>query len=288
MTTALVGIFLEPHRVYGTSRSKRCSYTNLQSRSISQVGKSVLKVPKTSSGTDNAGCETSSSSLITPTMTNTENDPTLHLPHNNNVAVAMFTASGRSLGQFFTSYTQGFLVDLPLGAAEGFRSLPALWGDPISDYGNVTDWRSGFVVAGKSLSMGVPAGLRDLNKLPAQGWEQDCAWGAAKGVARGAVSFLSKTMSATIGMVAYPGQGLSKSLHSLINSRTMKAIMGHRRAEGQWLLEAITKKRRDLARTTYWDLVAGDDLALLAPARSMIESVESRPYFSGFDNAFRK
>ena len=81
----------------------------------------------------------------------------------------MALASSKSLGKFFSSYTKGVLVDMPLATAEGFRSLPRLWGDEVADYGKVTDWKSGAVVAGKSFALGIGHGFRDLALQPAEG-----------------------------------------------------------------------------------------------------------------------
>jgi hypothetical protein len=47
------------------------------------------------------------------------------------------------------SLLKGTMVDLPLAVAEGLRIAPRLYGEQIQDYGTLTDWKSGFVVAGK-------------------------------------------------------------------------------------------------------------------------------------------
>lgn len=146
----------------------------------------------------------------------------------------MALASGKSLGKFFTSYSQGVFVDMPLATAEGFRSLPRLWGDEVKDYGKVTDVQSGFLVAAKSFGLGIGDGVRDLGRQPAQGMAKEGAWGALKGVAKGTGSLLSKTVSGSLGLVAYPGQGIAKSLWTLTHGETGKNVMEARRLEGLW------------------------------------------------------
>lgn len=59
-------------------------------------------------------------------------------------------AAARSFGRVGGSIIKGSLVDVPSATAEGFRNAPRLWGgkaDPT--FGEVTDWKSGGVVAGK-------------------------------------------------------------------------------------------------------------------------------------------
>jgi hypothetical protein len=65
------------------------------------------------------------------------------------LASEMATASAKSIGMFNLSLFKGTMVDLPLAAAEGLRTAPRLYGEQVQDHGIVTDWKSGFAVAGK-------------------------------------------------------------------------------------------------------------------------------------------
>jgi hypothetical protein len=65
------------------------------------------------------------------------------------LASVMAMASVKSIGMFNLSLFKGTMVDLPLAVAEGLRTVPRLYGEEVQDHGVVTDWKSGFVVAGK-------------------------------------------------------------------------------------------------------------------------------------------
>ncbi|KAK5693994.1 hypothetical protein LTR97_009612 [Elasticomyces elasticus] len=115
-----------------------------------------------------------------------------------NVASSMALAFGKSYRKFFSSYTNGMLVEMPLAVAEGYRRLPGAWGDEAKDYGTVTDWNSGGVVAGRSFVQGIGDGFRDVLMQPIKGGREEGAWGATKGIAKGTASLLSKTISGSL------------------------------------------------------------------------------------------
>jgi hypothetical protein len=46
---------------------------------------------------------------------------------------------------------------------------------------------------------------------------------------------------AFIGLVAYPGQGICKTLRTITHSKTSKSIIEARHREGQWLLEGYSR-----------------------------------------------
>ncbi len=56
--------------------------------------------------------------------------------------------------------------------------LPQLLGDEAPDYGTVTDWKSGFLVSGKSLGLGLGEGFADLVVKPYKGAKQHGVIGA--------------------------------------------------------------------------------------------------------------
>ncbi|KAJ7162111.1 hypothetical protein C8R46DRAFT_1103536 [Mycena filopes] len=68
-------------------------------------------------------------------------------------AGAMTAASGKSLGAVFATTARGVMVDIPLAVTHGMRSLPRLYGEDVRDYGEVRDWKSGLVVAGKTSAL---------------------------------------------------------------------------------------------------------------------------------------
>lgn len=169
-----------------------------------------------------------------------------------NVAGSMALASGKSLGKFFSTYTKGVLVDMPLATTEGFRALPGLWGSETKSYGQVTDWKSGATVAGKTFILGMRDGVRDLAQQPVAGAREEGAWGAVKGVAKGSGSLLSHTVSAGLGVVAYPGQGICKSLWKVGHGETKRRVGEARRAEGSWVVQmAGVGRRREVVRGYY-------------------------------------
>jgi hypothetical protein len=64
-------------------------------------------------------------------------------------AGAMAMASAKGIGNLYAKGFKGLAVDIPLAAAEGFKNVPAFYGEQIRDNGKVTDWKTGAVVGGK-------------------------------------------------------------------------------------------------------------------------------------------
>lgn len=160
------------------------------------------------------------------------------------LAGSMAQESGKSLGKMVKHSLKGLLVDLPLATADGFRAMPQMWGEEVKDYGTVTDWQSGGMVAGKSLVQGIADGCKDVVQHPVRGAQEEGVLGAAKGVATGTGSFVSKTASAAFGIVAYPGQGIAKSLHSWTHGSTGKSIVEARLLEGRWRARQLSEAQR--------------------------------------------
>lgn len=146
------------------------------------------------------------------------------------------------------------LVDMPLATAEGFRALPGLWGEETKSYGTVTSIQSGFAVAGKSFIFGISDGVRDLARQPVQGAQKDGAWGAVKGVAKGSGSFVAKTVSAGLGVVAYPGQGICKSLWAVRHGETKRKVGEARWVEGAWGVGRVGGDVRGVVGRAYYEM----------------------------------
>ncbi|KAH6889706.1 hypothetical protein B0T10DRAFT_39116 [Thelonectria olida] len=151
-------------------------------------------------------------------------------------AGAIASASASGVGGFFKSYGRGFYVDIPLAVTEGFRAVPRLYGEQVPDHEPIQDWQSGARVAGNNFVKGMSEGFSDLVVQPYKGGREGGALGAAKGVGKGLLGMTSKTVSAAVGIVAYPGHGIYQSIRSLSKSEVRKQIMGARRQEGEYLV----------------------------------------------------
>jgi hypothetical protein len=248
------GIFLKPAEEYRKSRSRSARPANRTINSSSSMGSRPQSRHSSTARSSSDALSTKHNSLVAPTSAPNEQPlsapPTSPRP---NVAGSMALASTKSLGKFFSAYTRGGLVDMPLAAAEGFRSLPKLWGSEVQSYGDVTDAQSGFVVAGKSFALGIGDGFKDLARQPAEGMAKEGAWGAVKGVAKGSGSLLSKTVSGSLGLIAYPGQGMVKSLWTLTHGETGKRVVEARREEGRWRAAGEGDRVRQAVLRGYYD-----------------------------------
>ncbi|OCL10385.1 glycosyltransferase family 1 protein [Glonium stellatum] len=150
-------------------------------------------------------------------------------------ARVMAAASAKGVGRFFVQYTKGTLVDIPLACTEGLRAVPKLYGEEVKDYGNVKDWKTGMTIAGKMFVHGTVEGVADIFVQPYKGGKEEGAWGVAKGIGKGSIGGAAKISSAAMGLVAYPGKGISRSIHAAINAKTRSNIMKAMHEEGQTL-----------------------------------------------------
>jgi len=151
-------------------------------------------------------------------------------------ARAMATASAKSFSKVATIYTKGIFVDVPLAVAEGMRAVPRLYGEDVKQHDNIKGIKSGSIVAAKSFAFGIADGLADLVVQPYKGAKQDGAWGAVKGVGKGALGMTTKVASGAMGLVAYPGQGLVKTISKAVHTSTRDAVARAKHGEGEWLL----------------------------------------------------
>ncbi|KAJ6466955.1 sterol glucosyltransferase [Mycena sanguinolenta] len=150
-------------------------------------------------------------------------------------AGAMVAASGMSMGTIITSGLRGTAIDIPVAFQEGLRNVPKMYGEEVKDYGHVKDWKSGMLVAGKTLLFGLPEGLADLVVQPYKGARAEGVTGFAKGVGKGTMDALIKASAATSGLAVYPVQGIYKSFRASIYDKTIKWITKARQDEGRWL-----------------------------------------------------
>ena len=263
MVDASTGIFLKPAGTYrrGRSRNPSPEHGRASSEQLLRTGtERTIDVDETLRSHDSIG-ECPSQDILHSdsrdlTLNVAESGSSSYSPR---LAGDMALASGKSLGKIVSTYFQGILVDMPLATAEGFHNMPRLWGSEVRDYGKVTDWKSGGVVAGRSLIEGVSDGFRDMVMEPKRGGQEEGAWGATKGVAKGTASLLSKTISGGLGLIAYPGQGLCKSAYTLFHSATSKKVVEARRVEGQWMLKHLPYEERQVAVDRYYTMQQGTD-----------------------------
>ncbi|KAF2124318.1 glycosyltransferase family 1 protein [Dothidotthia symphoricarpi CBS 119687] len=173
------------------------------------------------------------------------------------VAGKMAAATAKGFGKFNKAFFKGTIVDIPFAAAEGFRAIPKLYGEEVQNHGEVKDWSSGFEVAGKNFAHGMVDGVSDLFKRPYQDAKEEGVLGFVKGVGKGTVGFATKTTSAAIGIVAYPGEGICKSIRHAAKSQTRKKIKMRRMAEGQYLAENFGLDKEVIGVINAFKLLSG-------------------------------
>ncbi|KAM6538067.1 hypothetical protein FALCPG4_003950 [Fusarium falciforme] len=145
--------------------------------------------------------------------------------------------STKSLGKLAVTSAKGIFVDIPIAVTDGLRAVPNLYGEDVRPRDHITGFRSGAVVAGKNFYHGIFEALTDIAVYTYHGKRQENALGAAKGLGKGALSLVTKTTAATIGLVAYPAQGIHRSIRAAVVTSTPKAIEAAMRIEGDWLLK---------------------------------------------------
>ncbi|CAG7935206.1 unnamed protein product [Penicillium olsonii] len=177
---------------------------------------------------------TGASSMVT---TNSERQSRLKT-----TGVAM-AASAKSLGKAVGHSYKGMLIDMPLAASEGLRAVPRLYGDEVQDHGDIRDWKSGAMFAGKNFAHGMTGGFTGLFTQPYKGGQKEGAKGVMKGLAKGTLEMGTKVSSAALGLVAYPAHGMMKSMYTATHSGTRKRILEARKREGKYLEEHTEKGR---------------------------------------------
>ncbi|KAI8719879.1 Glyco-transf-28 domain-containing protein [Fusarium sp. LHS14.1] len=145
--------------------------------------------------------------------------------------------STKSLGKLAVTSAKGIFVDIPIAVTDGLRAVPNLYGEDVRARDHITGFRSGAVVAGKNFYHGIFEALTDITVYTYHGKREENALGAAKGLGKGALSLVTKTTAATIGLLAYPAQGIHRSIRAAVVTSTPKAIEAAMRIEGDWLLK---------------------------------------------------
>lgn len=163
----------------------------------------------------------------------------------------MASTTAKGFYNFNMALFKGTIVDIPLATAEGFRNVPRLYGEEPRNHGEVTGIVSGFQVGAKNFAHGMVDGFSDPFKQSYQLGKKEGALGAAKGFGRGMAGLITKTGSAVVGIVAYPGDGISKSVRHIVKSGTRKKIRMHKMVESEWLMrnEGAEKDARRIIET---------------------------------------
>ncbi|KFY94097.1 hypothetical protein V498_04056 [Pseudogymnoascus sp. VKM F-4517 (FW-2822)] len=177
---------------------------------------------------------------------------------NSQVAGNMALASAKSIGRVHASLFKGTMLDMPLAMAEGFRATPKLYGVSVPDHEPITDWKSGAKVAGKEFLDGFGGGLNGLFLKPIEAARKDGAKGFFVGMGKGTLALPTKLGSSSIGLLAYSGQGIYKSIYASIHSGTSKKISTARREEGSYLLQSHKIELRELLEA--WEKCGGNYL----------------------------
>lgn len=138
-------------------------------------------------------------------------------------------SSALTIPRLFGKATKGFMVDVPQALTEGLRATPKLYGDDIRDHQPITDWKSGFKVAGKDCAIGISTGVADIFVQPYKGAREDGVRGFATGIGKGAIGTLSKCGSGVAGLYSHSATGIWRSIHSASHAHADKGIASARR-----------------------------------------------------------
>jgi hypothetical protein len=156
--------------------------------------------------------------------------------HPARVAGRAVTAGAKGFGKFNLTFSKSTVVEFPLAVAEGFCAVPKLYGEEVKSYREVTDIKSGFTVAGRNFTHGMYDGFSDLFVRPYEDTKKECVVGLVKGLGKGIIGFTSKTASASLGLVAYPGSGICKSIRYVANPGNRRDVRLRKLHEGEYLL----------------------------------------------------
>ncbi|CAI7584793.1 unnamed protein product [Penicillium crustosum] len=217
-------IFYKPYRVYQDGRT-----VHLPSPTGSENTPAQLLSPR------NSGSSIRKAQSMNDLTASKEVEP-----KKKGRGVAMASASTHASGKFLGKIASGFMVDIPLAAAEGFRVLPGLYGDKVPEYGQVKDWKSGAVAGAKSFAKGMGGAMTDMIYQPYKGARDGGVAGFAGGIFKGTFGSLSKMAHGGIGLVAYPSQGIKQSIYSAFHKSTRNLILVALHLEGE---DAVRQER---------------------------------------------
>ncbi|GME65229.1 putative sterol glucosyltransferase [Neofusicoccum parvum] len=266
------GVFLKPYKEYKRSHSRSVhsdspSASTAASPNNAQASSSTsLEASRPSTASITSASSAPQTCLTpapeTPTISTIATTPPSEKPSQPtspptatkppNTASAMALASATSLGRVLLTTARGALVDIPLAAAEGMRAVPRFYA-PVRDHGRVTNVRSGFAVAGRTLGHGVCEGVGDVFVETWRGKRAEGAVGVAKGLGKGVVSLGMKTGAGVVGVLAYPGLGVCRSVRGVVRRAVRRGVEGARWVEGEWMAEGREGEAGEVLRA--WERV---------------------------------
>lgn len=247
MGRAAAGVVSEPYQVYksnkalsspveadpGPSKTERCEHELLSPTAATaknnpeQLEKAPIESLPTANSPDHVSIEQHPGSA----------GATADQDDSKNRTKQVVKASAKNAGKFLFSPVKGIILDIPLAAVEGMWNLPRLQGDTGYQHTAVTDWKTGGSVAAKSFIHGIHEGMTDIFIKTYAGKKKEGAKGVAKGLSMGFVNLTMKTGAGTLGLIAYPCQGVYKSIHAAMHTRARKLIEQAKLEEGEWLVE---------------------------------------------------
>ncbi|KAJ5766000.1 uncharacterized protein N7511_003616 [Penicillium nucicola] len=238
MADATAGIFIDPYKEYKYLRSIRNSSL---------------------SGPTEVASTTAIAASTNHLDVNVDPD---HPPNDPEYAKRMALASAISLGRFLGRSSRGMFIDLPLAATEGMLAIPRLYDARTREHAPVRGWKSGAAVGWSTFSHGLYEGFTDIFVHTYHGKKKEGPFGVAKGLMKGLTSLTVKTGAATIGLVAYPNQGMYRSLRAHLRTEITKIIVEARWVEGEWRMneEAVTVDV-DVLLSAFDDLLVTRDKA---------------------------
>ena len=260
MLGSTAGMIYNPYKEYKRGRSSNPSAGALQAPTL--PGSPISREPSSTriSAADEANLNSSRTPSVGPEK----------IRSGLSIAGSMAGATMKGFGKFTESIFRGAVVDVPHAAAEGFRQVPRLYGEKPKDYGSVQDWKSGAIVGGKNFVDGMTDGFTGLYTQPVNGAKEEGALGAVKGFAKGTIGLAAKVPSgkqlsqsmkldranlgvclASIGLVAYPLQGITKSIEAAFRSQNRKAIVSARLKSGYYettRMQITDEERREILR----------------------------------------
>lgn len=276
MLGSTADMIYNPYKEYKRGRSPKASARALQAPTL--PGSPLSREPSSTrvSAADEANINSSRTSSVGP-------GPESGLEKRRNglsVAGSMAGATMKGFGKFTGSYFKGVVVDIPHAAAEGFRQVPRLYGETPKDYGAIQGWKSGAIMGGRNFVDGMSDGFSGFFTQPVNGARDEGALGAVKGFAKGTIGLATKVPSgkqlsqsmkvsranltvclAGIGLVAYPFQGITKSIEGAFRSQSRKAIVSARLKSGYYettRMQMTDEERRQILQAFDRFLLSSD------------------------------
>ncbi|PCG89322.1 UDP-glucuronosyl/UDP-glucosyltransferase [Penicillium occitanis (nom. inval.)] len=142
---------------------------------------------------------------------------------------------GKGFGKMAGVLPKAALVDFPLAITEGLHHLPRLYGDEVRNHGQVKDWKSGGVVAGKTFGYGFADGLSGAVIKPYEGAKEGGWAGFGKGLGKGVMGLVTGPGAGMFGLFAYPFLGMYKSISTSSLSPTQRKILLARQVYGSYM-----------------------------------------------------